>query len=75
MAHFQPFALLWPHETHPLTKQSTLEWGRNGQKFKESFVTNCRGMRARKTSSCRHVRYFGTLFWDDITKVWDEKLL
>ena len=21
-----------------------------------------------------HVRYFGTLFWDDITKFWDENL-
>jgi len=25
--------------------------------------------------SCRPVRYFGTLFWDDITKFWDENLL
>ena len=25
-----------------------------------------------KTFSCRPVRYFGTLFWDDITLFWDE---
>ena len=24
--------------------------------------------------SCRPVRYFGTLFWDDITIFWDENL-
>ena len=29
----------------------------------------------KKTFSCRPVRYFGTLFWDDITKFWDENLL
>ena len=28
-----------------------------------------------ETCSCRPVRYFGTLFWDDITKFWDENLL
>ena len=28
-----------------------------------------------KTCSCRPVRYFGTLFLDDITKFWDENLL
>ena len=28
-----------------------------------------------KTFSCRLVRYFGTLFWDDITIFWDENLL
>jgi hypothetical protein len=28
-----------------------------------------------KTCSCRPVRYFGTLFWDDITIFWDEHLL
>ena len=27
------------------------------------------------TCSCCPVRYFGTLFWDDITKFWDENLL
>jgi hypothetical protein len=25
-----------------------------------------------KTFSCRLVRYFGTLFWDDITLFWDD---
>ena len=28
----------------------------------------------QKTYSCRPVRYFGTLFWDDIMKFWDENL-
>ena len=28
-----------------------------------------------ETCSCRPVYYFGTLFWDDITKFWDENLL
>ena len=28
-----------------------------------------------KTCSCGPVRYFGTLFWDDITIFWDEHLL
>ena len=27
-----------------------------------------------KTCSCRTVHYFGTLFWYDITKFWDENL-
>ena len=27
-----------------------------------------------KTCSCCLLRYFGTLFWDDFTKVWDENL-
>ena len=29
----------------------------------------------QETFSCRPVRYFGTLFWDDFTKFWDENLL
>ena len=28
-----------------------------------------------ETFSCRPARYFGTLFWDDITLFWDENLL
>ena len=28
--------------------------------------------RCQKTFSCRSVRYFGTLFWDDITIFWDK---
>ena len=28
----------------------------------------------RTTCSCCPVSYFGTLFWDDITKFWDENL-
>ena len=27
-----------------------------------------------KTCSCFLVPYFGTLFWDDITKIWNENL-
>ena len=28
----------------------------------------------QETCSCRPIHYFGTLFWDDITKFWDENL-
>ena len=28
-----------------------------------------------KTCSCPFVRYFRTLFWDDITKIWDENIV
>ena len=29
----------------------------------------------QETCSCRPVHYFGTLFWDDITKFWDDNSL
>ena len=29
----------------------------------------------QETCSCRPIHYFGTLFWDDITKFWDENSL
>ena len=32
-------------------------------------------MISQQTCSCRTVCYFVTLFWDDITKFWDENLL
>ena len=29
----------------------------------------------QETCSCRAIHYFETLFWDDITKFWDENSL
>ena len=29
----------------------------------------------QKTCFCPLVHHFGTLFWDDITKIWDKNLL
>ena len=38
---------------------------------KTSRLTICR----YKTCSCPLVRYFWTLFWDDITIIWDENIV
>ena len=43
----------------------------------EGWASPLKGIniKQQETCSCRPVRYFGTLFWNDIMRIWNENLL